>query len=84
MAHCRMLAKQGIITDDEALQILEALAMIMRELDRGEITFYDDYEDIHSLIEKALVEKGFQRIRTLSGGVRKDVDLSAYELQAVS
>ncbi|MBW2217583.1 MAG: argininosuccinate lyase [Deltaproteobacteria bacterium] len=57
MAHCRMLAKQGIITDDEALQILEALAMIMRELDRGEITFYDDYEDIHSLIEKVLVEK---------------------------
>ncbi len=48
MAHCRMLAKQGIITDDEGLQILEALAMIMRELDRGEITFYDDYEDITS------------------------------------
>ena len=57
MAHCRMLAKQGIITDEEASQILEALAKIMRELDRGEIPFDDDYEDIHGLVEKALVEK---------------------------
>lgn len=57
MAHCRMLAKQGIITDEEASIILEALAKIMRELDRGEIPFDDDYEDIHSLIEKTLIEK---------------------------
>ncbi len=57
MAHCRMLAKQGIIADDEAEKIIEALGQIMRELDRGEITFYDDYEDIHSLVEKALIEK---------------------------
>ena len=26
IAHCRMLAKQGIITDDEASQIVDALA----------------------------------------------------------
>jgi len=57
MAHCRMLAKQGIITDDEKVSILEALAQIMRELDRGEIPFYEDYEDIHSLVEKNLIEK---------------------------
>ncbi len=57
MAHCRMLAKQGIITDEEASQILETLATIMRELDRGEIPLNDDYEDIHSLVEKTLTEK---------------------------
>jgi argininosuccinate lyase len=57
MAHCRMLAKQGIITDEEASVILEALAKILRELDRGEIPFDDDYEDIHSLVEKTLIEK---------------------------
>jgi len=57
MAHCRMLAKQEIITDEEASQILEALAKIMRELDRGEIPFDDDYEDIHGLVEKTLIER---------------------------
>ncbi|MBW1909424.1 MAG: argininosuccinate lyase [Deltaproteobacteria bacterium] len=57
MAHCRMLAKQKIITDDEASQILEALQEIKRELDRGNFSINDDYEDIHCLVEEALVEK---------------------------
>ena len=57
IAHCRMLAKQGIITDDEKDRILEALAQIMRALDRGDIPFDEDYEDIHSLVEKNLIEK---------------------------
>lgn len=57
IAHCRMLAKQGIITDDEKVRILEAFSKIMRDLDRGEIPFDEDYEDIHSLVEKNLVEK---------------------------
>ncbi|MBW1901467.1 MAG: argininosuccinate lyase, partial [Deltaproteobacteria bacterium] len=57
MAHCRMLAKQRIITDEEASQILEALSEIMRELGRGEIPLDEGYEDIHSLVEKTLVEK---------------------------
>lgn len=57
MAHCRMLAKQSIITDDEASRILEALAEISREFARGEFPLEDDYEDIHSLVEKALVQK---------------------------
>jgi argininosuccinate lyase len=57
MAHCRMLAKQGIITVEDESSILEALAKIMRELDRGEIEFAPDYEDIHSLVEKTLIER---------------------------
>ncbi len=57
MAHCRMLAKQGIISDKDASKLLEALGEIKRELDRDEFSFDDDYEDIHSLVEKALVEK---------------------------
>jgi argininosuccinate lyase len=56
-AHCRMLAKQKIITDEEASQILAALGEIKRELDLGEFPFDDDTEDIHSLVEKALVNK---------------------------
>jgi argininosuccinate lyase len=56
MAHCRMLAKQNIITEDEAGQITEALAEIKRSMDRGEISF-DGHEDIHTLVEKCLVER---------------------------
>jgi len=47
MAHCRMLAKQEIITDDDASLILEALGEIKRELDRGQFPADDEYEDIN-------------------------------------
>ncbi len=57
MAHCRMLAKQGILTDEESSQIQEALSKILRELDRGEIVIDDSFEDIHSLVEKTLIER---------------------------
>ena len=57
MAHCRMLAKQEIISNEDASQILETLGEIKRGLDRGEFSFDDNFEDIHSLVEKALVEK---------------------------
>ena len=57
MAHCRMLAKQEIISEEEATQILDGLMEIKREMDRGELLIDEDHEDIHSLVEKALVEK---------------------------
>ncbi len=57
MAHCRMLAKQEIIEDEEATRILDGLLEIKREMDRGEFLIDDDHEDIHSLVEKTLVEK---------------------------
>jgi argininosuccinate lyase len=36
---------------------MEALGKIHRELEHGVFSFDDDYEDIHGLIEKALVDK---------------------------
>ena len=56
-AHCRMLAAQKIITDDEASQIIKALEEIKGEIDQGTLSFDKGYEDIHSLVEKALIEK---------------------------
>jgi argininosuccinate lyase len=56
-AHCRMLAKQKIITDEEASQILAALEEIRQELDRGDIAPDEDDEDIHGLVEKLLIQK---------------------------
>lgn len=57
IAHCRMLAKQGIIPQEEALRIIEVLGEIRRELERGEIPLDEEYEDIHSLIENTLIER---------------------------
>jgi argininosuccinate lyase len=54
-AHCRMLAKQGILTKAEASKILHGLGEIRKDLDKG--VFDQSYEDIHTLVEKALVEK---------------------------
>jgi argininosuccinate lyase len=57
MAHCRMLGKQGIIPPEEASLILRGLSEIKREMDEGTIPLEGPYEDIHSLVEKRLVEK---------------------------
>ena len=56
-AHCRMLAKQGIIAKEDASRMTEALSEILRELERGDAPFDLPYEDIHTLVEKRLVEK---------------------------
>jgi argininosuccinate lyase len=57
MAHCRMLAKQGILTEDEGARMVEALAEIRREMERGEHVEDEGAEDIHSLVERLLVAK---------------------------
>ena len=56
IAHCRMLAKVGIISEDEASSIIEGLNVIKRELDRGEFQFDKSLEDIHMHIETRLVQ----------------------------
>src|SRR4030042_929017 len=56
-AHFRMLAKQGIISDEEASMIIDALAEIKREIERGGYLIHNDSEDIHTLVEKALIDK---------------------------
>ena len=57
LAHCRMLAKQKIISRKEAKQILAALKEIKGEMDQGLFPFARTDEDIHSAVERALVER---------------------------
>ncbi len=57
MAHCRMLGEKGILSKEEAGKILSTLGEIMRELDRNEIPLGEEYEDIHTLVEKTLIER---------------------------
>jgi argininosuccinate lyase len=57
IAHCRMLATCGIITDDEASAIIHGLQEIEAEIERGEFIFDVRWEDIHMHIERRLIEK---------------------------
>ena len=56
MAHCRMLARVGIISEEEAFQLVEGLGRIKRDLDSGHFEFHDSLEDIHMHIESRLLQ----------------------------
>lgn len=57
IAHARMLAKQGIISQEEAGKITEALAQIREDIEAGKIEFSIESEDIHMNIETILTER---------------------------
>ncbi|MHB1015045.1 MAG: argininosuccinate lyase [Desulfurivibrionaceae bacterium] len=56
-AHARMLARQGLITQEEGVLIVQGLDRIEQEIEAGEFVFRPELEDIHMNIEKSLVEK---------------------------
>ncbi len=56
IAHAKMLARQGIITDDEAKQITDGLATIQNAIEQGQFAFNDEMEDIHMAVEARLIE----------------------------
>jgi argininosuccinate lyase len=55
--HARMLAKQDIIEESEMTTIVEGLAEILEEIERGDFAFSVAREDIHMNIEARLIEK---------------------------
>ncbi len=57
MAHAKMLAKCGIITEDEADILTKGLQTILDDLDNGTIDFDPDCEDIHMFVEQLLTER---------------------------
>ncbi|MBT5773804.1 MAG: argininosuccinate lyase, partial [Dehalococcoidia bacterium] len=57
IAHARMLAKQGIISDEDRDAIVAGLGEIHAQIDAGEFEFRVDREDIHLNIEAALIER---------------------------
>ena len=87
MAHCRMMAKQRIITEEEASQILGGLSEIESEMDSGEFSFDEVQEDIHTTVEKALIEKiGILGEKLHTGRSRNDqvsLDLRLYVREAI-
>jgi len=57
IAHAKMLAKQGIISDKDAEAIIKGLTSIKEEIEQGEFEFKPELEDIHMNIEARLIEK---------------------------
>jgi argininosuccinate lyase len=57
IAHARMLAKQGIISPDEAQTILRGLETILADIEAGNFEFSVALEDIHMNIEARLIER---------------------------
>ena len=55
-AHCAMLMKQNIITQEDGNAILDGLDTIQQEIDAGSFTFNRSLEDIHMNIEARLTE----------------------------
>ena len=56
-AHVAMLAKQGIVADQDAQAILRGLDEVGAEIEGGNFSFSRSLEDIHMNIESRLAEK---------------------------
>ncbi len=57
IAHVKGLAKQNVVTQDEAKLIEKTLLEILQEIEEGKIEFSIEYEDIHMNIEKILTDR---------------------------
>ena len=57
IAHTKMLAKQGIITKNDAAAIVTGLTAIQKEMEQGKFQFKIEREDIHMNIEARLFEE---------------------------
>lgn len=56
-AHVTMLAKQGILTMEEKLEIIGGLDSIVRDVENGTLKITEEYEDIHSFVEANLIDR---------------------------
>lgn len=56
IAHVTMLAKQGILTEQERDDIVRTLKEIRDEVESGKLEITSEYEDIHSFVEANLID----------------------------
>ena len=56
-AHVKMLAKQGILTEEERDAILAGLDGIEADVDSGKLAITEEYEDVHSFVEANLIDR---------------------------
>ncbi len=86
LAHARMLCRVGLLDEHEWLALDATLRTLLSEIERGDLTPATPDEDIHTLIERVLVERlGPTGKRIHTGRSRNDqvlVDLRLYAKQS--
>ena len=84
IAHVKMLAKQGILSEQDRDNIIKGLEGILEDLDSGKLEILpgSGYEDIHSFVEGTLTERiGDAGKRLHTGRSRNDqvaLDMKLY------
>ncbi len=82
VAHVTMLAKQGIISEEDKTAIIDGLNGILNDIESGSLKIDDTQEDIHSFIEAVLTERiGEPGKRLHTGRSRNDqvaLDMKLY------
>jgi argininosuccinate lyase len=82
MAHVKMLAKQGILTEEDRDAIVNGLLGIREDLENGTLEITAEHEDIHSFVEAVLTERiGEAGKRLHTGRSRNDqvaLDMKLY------
>jgi argininosuccinate lyase len=82
MAHVKMLAKQGILTEEDRDTIVNGLMGIRNDLENGTLNITAEHEDIHSFVEAVLTERiGEAGKRLHTGRSRNDqvaLDMKLY------
>ena len=57
IVHATMLAKQGILTEEERKSIVDGLTGILADVDDGKLAIDETQEDIHSFVEATLIDR---------------------------
>jgi argininosuccinate lyase len=87
LAHARMLRRVGLLTAEECQAIEEGLGSIQRDIEAGKFEFDPALEDIHMVIEDALIRRTGDAGRKLhTGRSRNDqvaVDVALWITDAV-
>ncbi len=57
MTHAAMLAAKGIITEDDADQLIAGLEQILQDIENGSLPIDMECEDIHMFVEQVLTQR---------------------------
>ncbi|MDR1549221.1 MAG: argininosuccinate lyase [Hungatella sp.] len=82
IAHVKMLAKQGLLTEEDRDKIVKGLMEVREDLESGALIITGEHEDIHSFVEAVLTERiGEAGKRLHTGRSRNDqvaLDMKLY------
>ncbi|HET7479526.1 MAG TPA: argininosuccinate lyase [Rubrobacteraceae bacterium] len=73
IAHAKMLGERGIVSSDEAAELVRGLKTVLREVETGEFSWTLADEDVHTAVERRLREvAGDVALKLHTGRSRND------------